>query len=986
MIGKTISHYRIVEKLGEGGMGVVYKAEDARLKRTVALKFLPSDLTSNEEAKERFTREAQAASALQHNNICTVHDVDETFDGRMFIVMDCYEGETLSEKIAQGPIPVDQAVGIAIQVGRGLAEAHRHEILHRDVKSANILVTRAGDVRVLDFGIAALAGETTSATTAGVEFGTAAYMSPEQLKGEPVDHRSDIWAVGVVLYEMLVGSLPFISKFQPGLVYAILHEEPVPVNTANTGVPDDVAAVVQKALAKTVGQRYQRMSDMVADLEAAIGGGKTAGIGGVISRRLRVKRTRGATIAVSVGTVALFGVLILWCTFSPMGSVSPPRSIAVLGCENYTGDTSYNRLRGVIPNLLITKLQTLQKFEVMTWSRLRDLAQQAGVKDVQLVDKDLGFQLCQMDGVEAIALPSLSKLGEVLVTHLEVVEVASRRHIASASAKGEGDESILRHQIDDLGMQISEAMGLSLDRSSTSHSSLADVATTSMEAYELYLRGAEARLKFDILGARVELEKAVRLDSTFAYAYFELSNTLDALMMYRPAREALAAAHRFSQKATDLERRYIEAEWVRWTGGHTEIFESIVRDYPKEKHAYYLLARNCDATNTQRAIAYLKKVQELDPNYVLALNSLGYSYMRLGEYDRARDCFEQYASVLPENPNVFDCMGELYFRTGELDMAVAEYRKTTDLDPNFFYSWAGLAYISAIREDYRTTLGYIERMIANAPSPAVAGAGYRLRAFFLHWLGRSQESLEDLQTAEKLNFDTGSIWHTTRDRFLRGMILHDLGDVAQSRSEFNAPGTIGYREQSCPDYSRGISLVGQGLSDLMEGDIPSARVKLMTVDSLLRLPTCMRDHLSFVRNSYLAEILIREGRFEDCVSHCDSVKVPRIFILSFDSPPIYNFPFLVDQRARALERKGMLADAIAEYRRQLTFDPDSDNRRLIHPLYHYRLAGLCERAGMVSDARIEYETFLRLWDKADPDRPELEDARKRMDRLPDSRE
>jgi tetratricopeptide (TPR) repeat protein len=217
------------------------------------------------------------------------------------------------------------------------------------------------------------------------------------------------------------------------------------------------------------------------------------------------------------------------------------------------------------------------------------------------------------------------------------------------------------------------------------------------------------------------------------------------------------------------------------------------------------------------------------------------------------------------------------------------------------------------------------------------------------------------------------------------MILHDLGEFARSRTELDKSSTLGWKENSCPDYSRGIWLGIEGLSDLMEGDILSARLKLTTIDSLIRLPICMRAHLSSVRNVYLAEILFREGRFGDCINHCDSVNVPRIFVMAMGIPPLYNFPFLVDQRARSLEAKELIDEAIAEYRRLLTFDPDSDNRRLIHPLYHYRLARLCERAGMVSDAQDEYEVFLRQWNKADPDRAELEDAKNRIARLPDSR-
>ncbi len=213
MIGKTISHYKILEKLGGGGMGVVYKAQDIKLKRTVALKFLPPELTREEEAKERFVHEAQSASALQHNNICTIHDIDDTDDGQMFICMDYYDGETLKKKIERGPLSVEEAIDITTQIARGLERAHEQKIVHRDIKPANLMVTSDGVVKIVDFGLAKLAGKTT-VTKTGTTVGTVAYMSPEQARGEAVDHRTDIWALGVVLYEMLTGQLPFKGDYE----------------------------------------------------------------------------------------------------------------------------------------------------------------------------------------------------------------------------------------------------------------------------------------------------------------------------------------------------------------------------------------------------------------------------------------------------------------------------------------------------------------------------------------------------------------------------------------------------------------------------------------------------------------------------------------------------------------------------------------------------------------------------------------------------
>ena len=236
MIGRTISHYKILEKLGQGGMGVVYKAEDISLERTVALKFLPPHLVSAAEAEERFIHEAKAASALDHNNICNIHEIGKTDDGQTFIAMAYYEGETLREKIEREPLKLEEAVDIAVQVAQGLAQAHEKGIVHRDIKPANIFLTDDGLVKILDFGLAKLAGNT-KLTKDGSTLGTVAYMSPEQTRGDFVDFHTDIWSLGVVLYEMLTGQLPFRGDYEQAIMYAILNSEPEPAETIRKELP-----------------------------------------------------------------------------------------------------------------------------------------------------------------------------------------------------------------------------------------------------------------------------------------------------------------------------------------------------------------------------------------------------------------------------------------------------------------------------------------------------------------------------------------------------------------------------------------------------------------------------------------------------------------------------------------------------------------------------------------------------------------------------
>ncbi len=261
MIGQTISHYEILEKLGRGGMGVVYKARDARLDRFVALKFLPPEFSGDAEANARFMQEARAASALEHPNICTIHDIGTTDDGRLFIVMPFYSGQTLKYRIQDGPLSVEESVDVGRQIARGLAPAHDAGIVHRDIKPANIMVTDQGEVTILDFGVAKLEGS--DFTKTGTTLGSVSYMSPEQTRGEQVDGRSDLWSLGVVLYEMLTGSRPFTGDYDQAVAYAILNQDPQLVSEVDHDIPEYVVDIIQRLLRKDPGERIQMASQVV---------------------------------------------------------------------------------------------------------------------------------------------------------------------------------------------------------------------------------------------------------------------------------------------------------------------------------------------------------------------------------------------------------------------------------------------------------------------------------------------------------------------------------------------------------------------------------------------------------------------------------------------------------------------------------------------------------------------------------------------------
>ncbi|MBD3341875.1 MAG: protein kinase [Candidatus Lokiarchaeota archaeon] len=265
MVGRTISHYKILENIGSGGMGIVYKAEDLKLKRCVALKFIPPALSPDSKAKRRFIHEAQTASALDHPNICTIYEIDETEDGRIFIAMAYYDGVPLKEKLGQGSMDIRQVLMIVLDIADGLERAHEAGIIHRDIKPANIMITDRGDAKIVDFGLAKLAGQT-QLTKSGSTMGTVAYMSPEQVLGENVDHRTDIWSLGIVFYEMLTGRRPFKGDVEQALLYNIVHEEPENLLTLRADIPHEIGQMIRKALSKNIDERYRTINEFISDL------------------------------------------------------------------------------------------------------------------------------------------------------------------------------------------------------------------------------------------------------------------------------------------------------------------------------------------------------------------------------------------------------------------------------------------------------------------------------------------------------------------------------------------------------------------------------------------------------------------------------------------------------------------------------------------------------------------------------------------------
>jgi tetratricopeptide (TPR) repeat protein len=1020
VIGKTVSHYRILAKLGEGGMGVVYKAEDFKLKRTVALKFLPAGSTRDPEAKERFVREAQAASALEHPNICNIHEIDETEDGQLFIAMACYEGESLREKIARGPLKLEEALDIAAQVALGLAKAHEHGIVHRDIKPANILMTDDGRAQIVDFGLAKLAHEP-GLTRMGSTTGTIAYMSPEQTRGEDVDSRTDIWSLGVVLYEMVTGRRPFRGDHEHAILYSVINEQPEPMTALRTAVPKELERICGKAMAKRPGERYQHVDDMMVDLKAlaktlddrtrvapakpvegeppgraerALAAPGRAGVRSAVGGR-RPALLKTLWIPAVIVVAAILAFFVLRPRLFEGVPVGDPTPVIVISFENQTGDPAYDYLREAIPNLLITNLERSKYLQVTTWERLHDLLAQLGRKDVTFIDRELGFELCRMEGVDAIVLGSFTKAGEIFATDVKVLDVSTKSLLGSANSKGEGVGSILQSQIDELSREISRNVGVPERAVEADRPLVVDVTTSSMDAYNLFLQGRAYYDKLYWEEARQSLERAVEIDPTFAAAYLYLGWTHWELGNVDRRNEAFEIAKRLASKATEREKLLIEGSYalvVEKEEGEALRVLLLARDsFPRDKLVNEMLGWAYGWYGQyDEAIAVWNRYLELVPNDGEILNRLAYAYAAVGDLGRALECAERYASILPGDVNPIDTMAEMYFRMGRLDDAVAGYEQVFSIKPGFYSAPWALAYIHALRENYVKATEWVDRyVLIEAPAGGTSGViGHLGRAFLRSWLGDSDNALSELATARTIAVELGNKYWEDEAGRAGAWVHYYLGDqeigrafweswaVASDEPSYPAPESVFLRNVAFFEIERSFYL---GLIDVRQGRTKPARSRLLEIESCLaRDGARYKNWAPLLRDALTAEILLEEGRYDEVIEVCKGAPLPDAPALVVRHTVPYNFLFRRDTLARAYARGGDLDRAIAEYKRLLTFDPESGDRRLTHPTCHYELAKLYEEKGLSEKAVAEYERFLEIWKNADEDRPEVVDARVRL--------
>jgi serine/threonine protein kinase/tetratricopeptide (TPR) repeat protein len=993
MIGNTILHYNILEKLGQGGMGVVYKAHDTKLDRSVALKFLPSHITVNDTDKERFLQEAKAAAALNHPNVCVIHDIQE-YEHQQFIVMEYVKGKTLRQLLSEKKrLEIENAIEFAIQIGEALQEAHDKSIVHRDVKSENIMITAANQVKVMDFGLAKLKGSL-KITKSSSTVGTLAYMAPEQIQGGEVDARSDIFSFGVVLYEMLTGQCPFKGDYEASLIYSILNDEPESLQKLVPEVSSELLHVINRALEKEVENRYQSIKDLLIDLRRLkrdsdrVSRESLKEMPVVKSETFGKFKPKGKKLWLGISAAAVLLILIIWFAnqwiFQGQQETvaTPENSIAVMYFDNRSGEPDLER---ILVDMLTTNLARYEEIEVISSQHLFDILKLIGKEDVESINKHVATEVATRAGVKTMLMGSIIKIGTKIRINAQISDVTTGSLIGSEQVKGNKIDDIF-NMVDELTELIRNRLGITKSSDVDKPVKIMDVTTNSYEAYTYFVRGRDEADKLYWDDARKFLERAIQIDSTFAMAYLELGRTYNQLDISQEKEIAYKKAKVFSHKAPERERLYIEALYAgiieRNQDKRIQIFKQITDKYPKDFKGHYELGYyyRLDKKHYNKAILELKKSVELNPNYGASWNQLGYIHADLGDYMKAIEYFQKYAEVAPGEANPYDSMAEMYLRLGKLDLGIETFKKAFEIKPDWGADWR-VAYIYALKEDYTKALKWLDQQIALAQSTGTKAEAYLWKGIYNYYIGNRENSINNLKSAEKLTEKGKNSYWNAFTKWIQGWISYYNGEYGNSKRLFKDQ--FNYKKQFNNPYDLLFYDFNLGLVKLREGRNKSVKSHLEEMQSLFpKLRLIRKEYANFYLNFLSTEILVAENSIEKAINLYKKSLLWDMPRRMFSWNVIrYNLPFDRDILARAYLNQGDKDGAIIEYERLTTFDPNNKDRRLIFPKHYYRLAKLYEEKGAKEKAIKEYQKFLDIWKNADKDLPELIDAKKRLANL-----
>jgi len=984
--GSTFAErFEVIEELGKGGMGQVYRVFDKKIDEEVALKLLNPEVSSDKKTIERFRNELKLARKISHKNVCRMYDLNEE-RGTQYITMEYVPGEDMKSTILRvGHLSVGKAVSIAKQVCEGLMEAHRRGVVHRDLKPQNIMIDKEGNVRIMDFGIARSLIKK-GITGTGLIIGTPEYMSPEQAEMKEVDQRSDIYSLGVILFEMVTGRVPFEGETPLSVAMKHKSEEPPDPREVNVHVPEGLSRVILKCMEKKRESRYQLAEALLSELSRVEKGLPTtermaAKRKPVTHKEITVKFTLKKVLLPSLAIVTVILLAVMLWRFLPRERITPfPQdkpSLAVMYFENNTGDERFDHWRKTLSDLLIADLSQSKYLRVLSGEMLYTILEESDLLKVQSYSSKALQEISSRAGVRYILVGKLAMAGDTLRINALLQDASTGELIGSERVEGIGEESMFS-LVDELTRKIKESFKLTaaeiagdIDRE------VEKITTTSTEAYKYYLEGMEYFANGDYLKCIPLMETAVAIDPEFAMAYRSMAVAYTNIGYRTEAWKRYQKAFELSDRVSERERYHIHG--VFYSQSETtyakaiEAYDTLLQLYPDDSignnnlGALYAFLEEWD-----KALSFFEiNIQNRDES-VLSYENIARSYAAKGMYDKSREFLELYLKDITNSPLVRFILANNYLSQGRYDLAQVEAGRASGLDPNHYRNFLLNGDIFYYREDLDNAENEYQRLLETEEPKAHEEGIKRLSALYIlrGMFGKSKEQAQlGVELGELLGETDWSSWFHLYSVYLR----LKSSDFEKALEECDVAWNVASKSGLLSRKREALYLKGRIYLEM--GSLDKASSAARELKELIDSNIHRKSERLYLNLRGLIEL--KKGNFQKAIEHLQQA----LTLLPAQSELEFSQALFFEPLASAYFEAGDWEEAQKKYERIIAL---TTGRLLYGDIYarsFYMLARVYEKRGMRKQASEHYEKFIRLWKDADQGISEIDDAKKRLNVL-----